>query len=262
MKVSISVPGRFWAFQLAKHLHENNSLHCLVTSFPAFEVKKYGIPSQNVKSIISKEIFQRLYKIITGKYPRGVWLNNWFDLIASYKLPKDSDVYIIWAGFGSYSFKRLKKKNPKALFILERGSAHIEVQNNLMKLYYKKGEPINSKIIAKEKYEYDNFDYIMLPGIFSKNSFIEKGVPATKLFINHYGVDLNLFKGELKNKIRSKDFIIGYAGQISDRKNIKGIINACNILISNGYNIRLYLAGVIDKNSFDENFEIISCNES
>src|SRR5690349_3289237 len=182
MKVSISVPGRFHAFALARQLNEKGYLDRLVTSYPAFEVKKYGVPGQKVKSVVSKEIIQRGYKKLTGQYPENGFLNHWFDIIASYKLPADSDVYVMFAGFASHTIQRLRKKNPKAVFILERGSAHIEVQNNLLKIFEKNKEPIHPSVIKKEEMEYDLADFIAVRGLFAKESFIQKGIPAKKLF--------------------------------------------------------------------------------
>jgi len=249
MKISISVPGRFWAFSLAKHLNDHGYLHCLVTSYPLFEVKKYGVPVAKVKTIVSKEVIQRLYRKLTGRYPKGAFLNNWFDRIASRKLPTDSDIYVIWAGFGSHSIEYLRKKNPHALFLIERGSTHIEVQNELLKICQKSAQPIDPGIIKKELIEYQLADYIILGGNFSKKSYLDKGIPEKKLFVNNYGVDLSKFNiSEKEYQKQTGVFTIGYVGILDDRKNIKGLINAVKMLIEKGYHLKLLLAGQIDIN--------------
>ncbi|HLK28377.1 MAG TPA: glycosyltransferase family 4 protein [Puia sp.] len=247
MKISISVPSRFWAFSLAKHLLEHGHLHCLVTSYPVWEVKKYGIPASKVRTIVSKEIMQRLYKKITGKYPTSVFLNNWFDRIASHKLPSNSDIYIIWAGFGSHSIQRLRKKNPNAIFIIERGSTHIQVQNELLKIFKKTKEPINPEVIKKELIEYELANFIALGSSFAKKSFLEKGIPEKKIFVNNYGVDLSKFNLSLSlnNAGRNENsvFTIGYVGSIDKRKNVSGLINAVESIVKEGFEIRLILVG-------------------
>ena len=57
MKVVITVPGRFWLFNLAQQLLKRGYLEQLITSYPKFEVKKYGIPKEKINSILIKEIF-------------------------------------------------------------------------------------------------------------------------------------------------------------------------------------------------------------
>jgi hypothetical protein len=48
MKATISVGGRFHAFYLAQQLLKRGYLNKLITSYPKFEVIKYGIPKDKV----------------------------------------------------------------------------------------------------------------------------------------------------------------------------------------------------------------------
>ena len=222
MKVSISVPGRFHAFELAKQLESQGHLQCLVTSYPKFEVKKYGIPTRKVKSIVCKEIITRLYKWFFRKQPDSIWINHLYDWIASYKLPKNSDIYVLWAGFAEISIKRLKKVNPKAKFILERGSTHIQFQREILELVYKREldmKPIlpSYDVIIKERIEYELADFIAIPTTFVEKTFLSYKIPKSKLFVNPYGVDFKLFKSYNENN-RSKSIRILFVGNFSIQK--------------------------------------------
>lgn len=253
MKVSILVPGRLHAFNLAYELQKHNVLHCMVTSYPYFEVKKYGIKKEFVKTVVSKEIIQRFYLKLFKSYPPFALINRWFGLWAAYKLPMDSDIYVLWSGVALWSIKRIRKKNPKAKIIIERGSSHIEKQNELLNLIY--GRKIVSKHVLKiELKEYALADYISVPSKFAKNSFIEKGFNKEQILWNNYGVELCDFYALKKNETaeNKSDLVVGYAGTLSARKNIKGIIQSIKELVDDGLNIKLCLVGNIDKSTFDE----------
>ncbi|GIU70076.1 MAG: hypothetical protein KatS3mg002_1312 [Candidatus Woesearchaeota archaeon] len=252
MKVSIVVPGRFHAFNLAYELQKHKVLHCMVTSYPYFEVKKYGIKKEFVKSIISKEIIQRIYLKLFKTYPPFAFINRWFGYWAAYKLPMDSDIYVLWSGVSLWSIKRIRKNNPNAKIIIERGSSHIEKQDELLKMIYGK-QIISKHVLNIELKEYALADYISVPSIFAKNSFLEKGFKEEKILLNNYGVDLSDFYeiNDTKSKNENDKLIVGYAGTISARKNVNGIIDSVKELVDEGYKIQLNIVGTIDLSTFD-----------
>lgn len=252
MKVCISVPGRFHAFDLALQLQKAGHLYCLITSYPRFKVKEFGLEEIRVKTVFSKELVMRGYYKLFKRYPNWFWLNEWYDKIASLKMPMDADIYILWAGFALRSINRIRKRNPKAIIILERGSAHIETQKALLSLVGQQGTILDS-IIRKEKAEYFATDFISVPGKFVANTFLAKGFSAQKLFINHYGVDLTIFKSG-KEKQENKIFTIGYVGSISKRKNIEGLIQIVIKLIEKGNKLKLLMAGGLDAGSYTQDY--------
>ncbi len=252
MKVCISVPGRFHGFDLARELEKKGLLYCLVTSYPKYKVKSYGINLQHVKTIVSKELILRLWHKLFRYFPDWFWVNEWYDRIASLIMPMDADIYVLWAGFALHSIRKIRKKNPTAKIILERGSAHIEEQNELL-LSIGLKDPVNPKIINKEKQEYEKADFISVPSTFAAKSFLSRGIQKKKLKINPYGVNLSQFSPISEVKIKN-EFVIGYVGFISKRKNCEGIINAVKILVDKGYNITLQIAGGIDKNYYSTDF--------
>ena len=60
MKFCILIKGRSWTFQLADSLCKLNNLESLVTTYPKFYVKKYKIPINKVKSVLSLFIIERI----------------------------------------------------------------------------------------------------------------------------------------------------------------------------------------------------------
>ena len=51
MKITIVVGGRWHAFDLASELNKRGHLHKLVTNYPAWFVKKWGIPPEKIVSL-------------------------------------------------------------------------------------------------------------------------------------------------------------------------------------------------------------------
>jgi glycosyltransferase involved in cell wall biosynthesis len=232
MKITISVPGRFHAFDMAKQLQKKFLLEQIITSYPASQAKKFGVEPSLVKSIVSKELFFRAYKKLLGVYPESHYLNEWFDIIASYKINFKSDIYVIWSGFGSHTIKQIRKKNPGAKIIIERGSTHISFQKEILLFAYShfpelKPSLPNPKIIKKEITEYENSDYIAIPTQFVKQTFIEKEIPESKLMVTPYGVDLSSFT---KKKFSSKKKLeILFTGNFCVRKGARTFIEILKI---------------------------------
>ena len=73
----------------------------------------------------------------------------------------------------------------------------------------------------------------------AKESFIKYGVDKNKIFVNHCGVDTNLFKYQSLKKF--DDFTFLYCGQISPRKGVHKLIDAFNNI--NIKNSRLIIIG-------------------
>ena len=111
-----------------------------------------------------------------------------------------------------------------ALTVIERGSSHILYQQKILKEEYEKcGVPIqpfmlpHSRIVEKELQEYREADYISIPSEYVKRTFLEAGVPESKLIHVPYGVDLSAFP-----QIPKEDsvFRVIFAGGMSLRKGV------------------------------------------
>lgn len=250
MKVIVVSPGRLHAFDLAFQLQKHHVLKQLITGYPQFEVIKYGIKRSFVKSIYINEIINRLTYKIFNDYRFDYLACELFDLYNSYTIDTTADIYIMWSSYAEHTIKKIKSSNPKAKIILERGSSHIELQEEILRNNAGKAV-INKKIIQKELNEYSLSDYISIPSLFVKKSFIDKGIDQHKLFLNNYGVDLKQFPFNFKQS-KQQDFIVGYVGTLSAQKNVSGLIEAISILYNKGLSIKLLLVGPIDHSSFND----------
>ncbi len=246
MKISIIVGGRFHAFNLAEYLDRNNYLKQLITTYPKFYInKKFNINKKLIKSFFLKELLQR--SLLNKIFNIDDYLNKYFEHKAQSNIEfKDLDILIGWSSYSYSSF--LKAKNEKCISILERGSTHIEYQNDILKKEYEllnlKPKLISKYIIDKEKKEYDLADYIMVPTEYAKKTFLEKGFNNKKIIKNYYGVDLEQFKYEREYKDQNLKFRVIYTGTISVRKGVIYLLDAFNELDLK--NSELILIGDID----------------
>lgn len=228
MQVTISVGGRFHAFYLAHQLLERGYLKSLITSYPKFEVLRYGIPENKVKSIIIKELVGRAWDMspasIKDFYNPQYFISEVYDRKAS-RSYSESDICVAFSSFGLHTIRKAKDKG--ALTILERGSSHMQYQMAILEEEYCRAgiKPglAHPKIIEKELKEYEEVDYISIPSKFVKRTFLEKGIPERKLIHVPYGVNLQEFRQIPK---RDNIFRVVYAGAMTLQKGVHYLLQA------------------------------------
>ncbi len=108
MQITISVCGRFHAFYLAQQLLKRGYLNRLITSYPKFEVAKYGIPRGKVSSLLMIEFlsrgWQKLPSSLTKFYKPQYAISDLFDRRAKRCLA-DSDILVAWSSFALHTIR-------------------------------------------------------------------------------------------------------------------------------------------------------------
>lgn len=228
MKVTVSVGGRFHAFNLASELLKRNALERLITSYPKFVVEKFGIPKNKTTSHVLKEVIDRGWSklpiFIRNSYNPQFLSSELFDLQASLTVPV-SDIFVGFSSFSLHSFKKAKKLG--AITLVERGNAHIVFQNEILREEYEKFgmKPVLShpKIIEKELKEYEFADYISFPSNYVRKSFLEKGFKPEKLVQAEFGVNLaDFYPNDKKDNI----FRVIFVGGMTLRKGVHYLLKA------------------------------------
>jgi glycosyltransferase involved in cell wall biosynthesis len=228
-KVTVSVPGRFHAFDLAAQLHHRGMLRRLITPYPAFKAMEWGIPRNKICSILPIEVMKRLWARLPAS--RSIHSAAWnvfdrvFEVTAARYIPTDTDIFVGWSGSALAGIRRAKRLG--AVTIVERGSSHIETQAALvLKEYQLHGwtsRVVSPHTIKTEMAEYAEANYICVPSRFAKQSFLDRGVPEPKLLRIPYGVDLSLFHPEPK---RDNVFRIVHCGAITYQKGVHHLLQA------------------------------------
>lgn len=220
MKISIIVQGRWHAFDLARELSKLGHLGQLITTYPTFEVVKYGVPRESVVSLISTELVRRVSwhtspKIVNFLAPHLVKV---FAKQAARHLAP-CDVVIAWSGAGTPAFNKAKDWN--CLRVSERCSSHIREQEIILaeehRLQGLPWKPWGEKGLKLDLDDYANSDMVEIPSLFVKRSFLKHGYPEERLNHLPYGVNLEQFK---PSTLPVEKFRVVYAGSLSLRKGI------------------------------------------
>ena len=227
-RIIISIGGKFHAFDLAAQLEKYGALERLITSYPKFETEKYGIPRGKIRSILIKELVQRAWDrmpmSLRAKWDYNFFLNDLFDKKAS-RLLVPADIFVGWSSFSLRTMRNAK--NMGMVTVLERGSSHVEYQRDILKEEYERFglRPVlpHPRIVEKELKEYAEADHISIPSLFVKRTFIEKGIPESKLIHVPYGVDLSRFR-----QVPKEDdvFRVIFAGGMTLRKGVHYLMQA------------------------------------
>ena len=116
MQVTLSVGGKFHAFDLASQLAKRNHLQSLITSYPKFALRDYGIPPQRVRSLLLKELFQRMWGtlpyLLRKRMNPFFFLHELFDREAvRYITP--TDLFVGFSSFTLHSIEVILARNNK-----------------------------------------------------------------------------------------------------------------------------------------------------
>lgn len=229
MKVTISVLGRFHAFYLAKKLEEQGFLNQLISSYPSFQIEKYGIPKQHISSIWPVEVLSRAWRklpaSVKGDRNLQLWFAETYDKLAVRHLSSESDLFVGWSSHCLNSLKQAQELG--ATTIVERGSSHIAHQTEILSEEYSRCglsfTATHPGIQDREIEEYDKADKISVPSFYVKKTFLERGISEEKIIHTPYGVDLDEFYQVPKE---DSVFRIIHCGGIRLRKGVHYLLQA------------------------------------
>jgi glycosyltransferase involved in cell wall biosynthesis len=245
--IDISVASRFHAFDLARELSRHGMLRHLHTGYPAFTGPRFGVSRQYIRSVWTGEPLNRALSALHRRgwvdVRKDAFVSERHDRIVASRLRAGADVFVGWSSQCRLSLAKARDLNMKT--IVERGSTHIEWQRDQLREEMRlAGLPVDlpsARTIDQELAEYDAADFIAVPSSFAAATFVEKGVPGSKLFVNPYGVDLGRFcRSEDPPPQRRNDGIdVLHVGRVSIRKGVHYLADA----VSRVHGARLTLVG-------------------
>jgi glycosyltransferase involved in cell wall biosynthesis len=229
MKVTVSVCGRFHAFNLAQQLQTKNYLHKLISTYPSFAITKFGIDKQFIHSIWHLEALSRSwYRLpvwLRGDRNLQLWFVEEFDRSVTNSLSSGFDLFVGWSGYNFWSLHRAKELGAKT--IIERGSSHMHYQTEILKEEYErwglKFTETHPGIYEREIKSYADADKITVPSLFAKRTFLEQGISESKLIHVPYGTSLAEFYPVPKE---DDIFRVIHCGGINLRKGIQYLLQA------------------------------------
>ena len=246
--VIVSCSGKFHAFNLAEQLHAQGLLEAFYTMYAyqknrlarrlTTRVDKEHIPPERIRTAVPFAVGVKLYQDF------HFW-NELFDrwVARSLKQHHGARAFIGWSGMALHSLRRANGH----VKILERGSAHIRVQDAILQEEYRRmGREfhIDPRVVKKEMQEYATADFISIPSTFVKNSFIEEGIPEEKLFLNPYGSSA-LFRKQRREKPRGV-FRILYLGSLTVQKGMRYLFDALRMFSAPEEEWEVWFIGKVD----------------
>ena len=195
MKIAVITPGRSHLLDMSKQFLNNGIDVDFYTVVPKSRCESFGLPRNNVISFFYI-LAPLMFLFRTFKFPKDINRYIYYlvcrmvDLLSSLYL-KPCDIIISISGCSTIAVKKAKKKYG-ALFFCDRGAKHILEQDKILKTV-PNCKQVFKKDIQIELTQYEMADRIILPSTHTYESFIAYGFEPNKLFINPYGVSLEMF---------------------------------------------------------------------
>ncbi len=230
MRVELSTFGKFHTFDLARQLNSRGVLQRVYSGYPKRKLRNEGLPSSLIRTmpffIAPLLAASRLGLVKEGlarewDYLNAVTLGRW----VSSRI-ESCDVFIGLSASGLEAGEKVRRKG--GVYLVDRGSAHIRQQDNILRdehAFWSMPYPgIHPGIIDREEREYAAADAILVPSQFASRSFEAQGIPAGKVHVVPYGVDLARFAPE--GGPDPSQFSVLFVGQVTLQKGIPYLLES------------------------------------
>jgi glycosyltransferase involved in cell wall biosynthesis len=233
MKLTVSVPGSFHAFQIVDQLHRRGwDCEVHTTEFP-FNVPDTA-PDGRVHTYSYLQLFTEVSKrtslpdrLLPSRWNRPLerWKATLFDRAVARNLsPSGEGIFLGFAGNALRSVERANEYGYTTA--IERSSSHIATQQDILNEEYEKygkSQPISAKHVEWERREYGEADFVVTPSKFVYETFLEHEFPADNLRCVPFGFDWS--DAEL-DYTRSEPFRFLFAGGVTLRKGVQYLLEA------------------------------------
>lgn len=248
MRINIATSHRFHLLDLARELSYLGHDVQFYSYVPTKRCMKFGLNGNQCHCLLP---FLIPILVLQKMCPHNDFLQKCRCVMMDYYMSffmRPCDIYIALGTVYEKSFLAARKRF-KAKTILEWGSKHIDVQQQILKSI---GAHTNALYWnERSKRGYANTDYIAISSEHVKRSFINKGFSPQRLLVNNYGVDLKMFYFE---PTIPKQYDVIMVGGWSKRKGCDLIVGAMRKT-----NLKFLHVGSIVDMPFpaDENFKHI-----
>jgi alpha-maltose-1-phosphate synthase len=246
-RVAIATAGRFHVLDLARELNALGYAVDFYSYVPKTQAVRFGLPFACHRSLLPFALPALALERFAPAVPPSI--REWF-LYKSLNLAvmtrlRACDLFIGMSGMYLEAARFAKRRFGAAIW-LERGSRHILSQDEILAAIPSAGRP-SSLVIDRELAGYALADRIVIPSLHVEESFCRDPAAHAKLFVNPYGVDLEMFPS-VKRNISSDELSLLFVGTWSLRKGCDLLESA--IIQTSG--TRLVHVGIISDMAFPE----------
>lgn len=229
MRIAVSTLSRFHYMDLARELQARGALATVFSGYPLFKLRDTGVDPAMIRSF---PWLQAPYMALMRwpwfnahmDDPWSNWVQRTLDAHVARNLP-DCDLVVAQCRIGVATGAVARRRGIP--HVCDRGSAHILVQDRLMREEYDRlglrWPGTDARAIGRELEEYAQADAITVPSGFVRDSFLEQGIPAERLILAPYGVDLRVFR---RTEPRAGEFRVLFVGQTGVRKGLHHLLQA------------------------------------
>lgn len=189
LSITILTSGRFHVLDLARELERLGHRVRFLSLLPPWQLPRRGLAASRGVWLLGSAPLLGLRRFARGALGETAaeLLNRSIDHQAALlvRFGPDVDVFIGMAGMSLHALRAARARG--ALTLLERSSAHIELQLALL------GQPSDTSAVARELAEYAEVDVLSIPSRHVESGFLAKGFPRERLALNVLGVDLDEF---------------------------------------------------------------------
>lgn len=246
LRISISAIGKFHMFDLARQMLRLGQSVTLYTGNPMLKVdadlraSTRNYPVWHTMSALR----HRFLPTSRSTWWQDIDMRTMGRWLARSVQPENTDVLDGLDGPGPDAGRLMK--NACKVWVCNRGSAHILTQKQILEDEHRRwgaSPPIFSdQHLDRCVAEYEEADAIVVPSDFAKQSFISHGLKPSTIYVQPYGVDLDLFKPVAKE---DSTFRVLFVGALSIQKGIGYLLDAMKPLVDKRL-AELWLVGAVD----------------
>jgi len=232
MRIVQTVFGVFHHFALARELDRRGHLQRVYSTWPWARLRREGLPHQLVETYpwwhmaelaASRSRLPGLADHLG--YANALAFDRW-TLRRFQRFPQPPDALIAISGSSLATGQWLQQHG--GIFICDRGSTHQRFQQDILSQEYALwgvDRPISDhRDTAREEAIYAQADAITVPSSIAMRSFLQMGVPAAKLHLIPYGVQLDAFHSTATPDPNTFDVL--FAGAAGLRKGVPYLLQA------------------------------------
>jgi glycosyltransferase involved in cell wall biosynthesis len=237
MQIVQTVFGVFHHFELARELEQRGHLRRVYSTWPWARLKREGLARERVETFpwlhVPEYLASRAPVDLTWLrdplgYANAVAFDRWTERRLVGMMRREGHVDALIGISGSSLRAGAMVQRTGGIFICDRGSTHQRYQEQIIAEEYARWgvdiPPSDPRDTRREEAIYNQADAITVPSTVAARSFVEMGVPASKVHVIPYGVRLESFRPTAEPTGDSFDVL--FAGSVGLRKGVPYLLEA------------------------------------